>query len=316
MLRSLGVFCILLGSGTAYADDLTIPVPWSISVIDRPLTMPAGNFAVYGDLDVFKLDSGGLTATSEVLHGGVGYAVADQVTLGVDYAFNLHSSSSFDIAGMTQSSDDSLPGNGRGPLIPYGTFRLAHGPVSSAVSVGLVANLAGEESIDSTNGTTFSTTYDIIAGIVIKYNVAPTVALYTGAPVGGAGIGFAGSPFGPGPLGNQLDVPLSKNGSGDSAPATFALPIGAGFQITPQFFGYVQTTFVRTYLSNKPVDADSTSVIGSDAEKGGVGIPLTVGAFFSPTQEVELGATVAFPDLQHAGDLYLFGLAARFYSGK
>ncbi|HEV7557644.1 MAG TPA: hypothetical protein VGO00_19400 [Kofleriaceae bacterium] len=309
------VLCVLLGSATAHADA-GASVPWSDSVIDRPLTLPAGQMAIYGDLDVFKFDSGGLTATSELVHGGFGYGVTDLLTLGVDYAFNLHSSSSFMIGGTSSSSSDTFPGNGRGPLIPYASIRIAHGPLSVAASAGLVVDLAGDESIDSMGNTTFSATYSIVAGAVVKYNVAPNVSIYTGAPLGGNGIGFAGSPFGPGPLGNQIEIPLSSDPAGDSRPSTLTLPLGVGIQASPQFFAFLQTTLLGAYIANAPMGADNPIFIGSDSDKGGLGIPLIAGAFFSATHELELGLTLSFPDLQHAGDFYLFGLAARFYPGK
>jgi len=310
----MSMFCVLLGSATAYADGDASVAVWSDSVIDRPLTLPAGKMAVYGDLDVFKYDSGGISATAELIHGGFGYAVTDQFTFGVDYAFNLHSSSSFTSGTISDTSDDSFPANGRGPLIPYASVRLAHGQLSVAASAGFVIDLAGEESFDSMTGTTYSTTYSIVAGAVVKYNVAPNVAVYTGAPIGGNGIGFAGSPFGPGPLGNQIQIPLSSF-AGESQPSTITLPIGIGVQASPQFFAFAQTTLMGAYLANAPMGADNPTFIGSDSTMGGLGIPLTAGAFFSANHEVELGATLSFPDLQHAGDLYLFGFALRYYPG-
>lgn len=313
MHRSIALFCVLLGSATAFADDAT-PVAWSDTVLERPLTLPTGKMAIYGDLDVVRINlDSELTSTSELIHGGVGYGVNDQLTIGVDYAFNLHSSTSFTFMGTTTSSGDSFPGNGRGPLLPYLSLRLLHGPLSVAVSGGLVINLAGRETIDA-NGTSFDTTYSIVAGAVVKYNLSPNVALYTGAPFGGSALGLAGSPFGPGPLGNQLQIALSSGPSGNSGPSTLTLPVGLGLQLSPQFFAFAQTTLLGAYLANAPSGADNPAFIGSDARKGGLGIPFTAGAFFSPSHAFEIGGTLSFPDLGNAGELYLFGIAVRLYS--
>lgn len=313
MHRSIGLICVLLGSATAFADDAP-PAAWSDAAVERPLTLPAGKMAIYGDLDVFRFNAdNGLTLTSELLHGGVGYGVNDQLTLGVDYAFNLHSSASFTNMGMTTSSGDSFPGNGRGPLLPYLSLRLLHGPLSVAVSGGLVINLAGRETVDA-NGTSFDATYSIVAGAVVKYNLSPSVAVYTGAPFGGSGLGFAGSPFGPGPLGNQLQIGLSSASSGNSGPSTLTLPVGVGLQLSPQVFAFAQTTLLGAYIANAPSEADNPAFIGSDAKKGGLGIPFTAGAFFSLSHELEIGGTLSFPDLENAGELYLFGIAARLYT--
>jgi hypothetical protein len=313
MHRSIGLIYVLLGSATAFADDAT-PAAWSDAVVERPLTLPAGKMAIYGDLDVVRFNfDNQITLTSELIHGGVGYGVNDQLTIGVDYAFNLHSSTSFTNNGMTMSSGDSFPANGRGPLLPYLSLRLLHGPLSVAASGGLVINLAGRATVDA-NGTSFDATYSIIAGAVVKYNLSPSVAVYTGAPFAGSGIAFAGSPFGPGPVGNQLQIGLSSTSSGNSGASTLTLPVGVGGQLSPQFFAFAQTTLLGAYIANKPSGADNPAFIGSDAKKGGLGIPLTVGAFASLSHELEIGGTLSFPDLQNASELYLFGIAARLYS--
>ncbi len=316
MVRAISICCVLFATASAFADGDTGPgIPWSDSIVDRPLTLPQGKMAIYGDFDVAKFDLGSgtttITSTSELIHGGVGYGVTDQLTIGAEYAFNLRESSEF--MGMSQSN--TLPANGRGPFIPYASFRLLHGPLSVAVSGGLVVDLEGNQSVDAT-GTSYSTTYTIIAGAVVKYNLAPTVTVYTAGPVGGGSIGFAGGPFGPGPIGNQLEIPLSKDAGGGSAPSRIMVPVGLGIQATPELFVFGQTTLLAAYVANAPSGADNPVFIGSDSTKGGLGIPLTAGAFFALNHSLELGGTLSFPDVEHAGDLYLFGFAARLYSGK
>ncbi len=309
MIRAISVVCVLLGPAAAFADDAA----WSDSAVERPLTLPASKMAIYGDADMLKLDLGGISATAELVHGGVGYGVTDQLTIGVDYAVNLHSSTSVTVGGVSASSDDSLPGNGRGPVIPYVSFRALHGPLSIAVSGGLVANLANS-TVDAMGNMSYSTTYTLIAGALVKYNISPSFAVYSGAPVGGGILGFASSPFGPGPLGNQLEIGLSKTGS-TTEPSRAFLPIGIAVQASPQVFAFAQTTLMGAYVANAPTGADNPVFIGSDSTKGGLGIPAVAGVFVSATHDLELGATLAFPDLQHVGDLYAFGLAARVYTG-
>jgi len=41
--------------------------------------------------------------------------------------------------------------------------------------------------------------------------------------------------------------------------------------------------------------------------------PVTFGGFYSPTNEIDIGAAVQFPDIKHAGDLYIVLITGRIF---
>lgn len=95
--------------------------------------------------------------------------------------------------------------------------------------------------------------------------------------------------------GSQLVVTLD----GDVKPIYLQLPVGVSFQASPQLYAFVNTNIATIEI------ADSTSgFIFADF------IPLEVGAFFSPSNTMDFGASLAWGDLKEASDVIaIFGTA-------
>jgi opacity protein-like surface antigen len=78
------------------------------------------------------------------------------------------------------------------------------------------------------------------------------------------------------------------------------IPVGIGYQVSPQIFAHVDTNIADIEIK----DTGGSAFIGADRT------PLAVGAFFSPSNTMDFGATLGFPNLEDAGDfLYVVGSA-------
>lgn len=254
-------------------------------LIDQNYVVDKGKVGAFGDVDVVHLSfSGGgvsASATQEGLNIGAGYGVTDKISAGLEYAFPL-------------AGDGTDNSKFKGPLTIFGNILLAHNDkLTVAANADFEYDVCG--TIDATNGDCAGTKA-IHAGLGLKYRVAPKIAIFTG------------SPFGPGPIGQHLSISLESSG-----PITFDLPVGAGMQVTPQIFGFVETNLATFRLANAN-GADTVSPIFSDAEMGGIGIPLALGGYFGVSKQLHVGAQLTFPDLAHAGDLWGIAFGARFYN--
>ena len=275
------------GASAGAGAEVTVPTGdtmgvWPLEMISRPWTLPASKLSVYGDFDVarFSLGAAG-SVTGEGLHLGLGYGVNDKITVGADYSFSLHE---FEI---------------KGPLALYGEFSLAHtSKLSVAASADLTINL---------NATTFSatgmpssgTTETLHAGLGARYTLAPKIAVYTSGGSIGLASGLDHGPVGPGPVGQHLAI-----GFQSGAPITFAVPVGIALQATPQILAFASTTLASFSISNS-----ANAFIGKDF------FQLNLGAYFTASKMLDVGAFLSLPDLKGPGfDLMFFGLGARWYN--
>ena len=136
---------------------------------------------------------------------------------------------------------------------------------------------------------TGSLTYDLSTefgvlglGVAAQWNLGPNIALLFG--------------------GDQLrSTVIIPNGGGNQV-TTVALPIGVGFQATPALFLYAQTAVATVSLQN----SDSV-VFGRDGE------PLTLGLFYSPSNEIDLGLAIVYPNLETAADQFTILLTGRLF---
>jgi hypothetical protein len=242
--------------------------PWPDVIIERPYVLPSGMLAAYADVELARISAtvAGMTesATEEGLHLGAGFGITDKITAGVEYAFALHE---FEI---------------KGPLTLWSELKLAHGEkLNVAASAGLVVDLNASDAMGAS-----TTTETLVAGVGAAYKVTPTLAVFTGAPVG------------PGPVGQQLQV-----GFQSGAPITFDVLAGAGVQATPQLFAYASTNLAHLSISNS-----ANGFFGADF------IPLNVGAFFAASKQLDLGAFLSFPDLENAKlDVMVFGAGLTWF---
>lgn len=91
---------------------------------------------------------------------------------------------------------------------------------------------------------------------------------------------------------------LSLGGADFPKPVAINLPIGFGFQANEKIWAWAQTSIGSIGLS------PSGNVLISDIT------PLSLGASFSPSNKLDVGASLNFLDLQHAGDFFGIGLHA------
>jgi hypothetical protein len=241
---------------------------WPQSVIDRPYVVPAGTIAAGATLGIAKASFTftdpvtGMTTTSSATGEGMGlmgaYGISDDLNAGVGYGFSLHD---FEI---------------KGPLTIYGAYKLAH---SAKMTVAATANFTYDLG---------SETKTINAGLGLRYNVAPKIAVFTGAPMG------------PGPAGQHLTLSLE-----DMGPITFDVLAGAGMQVTPQAFVYLSTNLAHINISNS-----ANGFFGADF------IPLQIGGQFSLNKNVDIQASFSPGDLKSAFDIFAFSVGATYYVGK
>lgn len=219
------VFVLTVMGGVAAAEeqpaDPSAPPPpapeataagWSDEIIQRPLTLPKGIAAVYGDFIVahasFSDPATGASAsiTQEALSAGVAYGVDDKLEIGAAYEILLHDFEA------------------KGPLTLYGGYRLySNNKLSIGGNVDLVIDFDG---IDGTD-------LALEAGLGVRYLLTDKIALFTGNPVV------------PEPLGQHLHIGLNNSG-----PITFDIPVGIAVQPTPELYVSAQTSLAVLGFSN------------------------------------------------------------------
>jgi hypothetical protein len=284
--------------GTAGVGDLASP--WPVAIIARPYNLPKSQVAAYGDIDIphFKTSS---TFTQGAFHLGGAYGVNEKLTAGGEYTFMF-------------AGDGPDQAKYKGPLRAYGIYSLLrNAKMVVAAAADLEMNFAGKFN-GGMPGVPLSaaTTFALHAGLDARYLVAPKFAVFTGNPFGPGVSGGTGALFFPGfsqySVGQHLSIGLNEN-----QPISFAIPVGAALQATPQLYVYLDTTLANLYLSNGPRNANgqgskSATLIGDDTQ----GIPVNIGALFSVNKNIDAGVNL-FDDLRHAGDFYDIALIARWY---
>ena len=259
---------------------------WSDIMISRPLTLPAKKIAVYGTLELARLSfkdamGNSSSSTGEVLDLGFGYGVSDQLTVGAGYAFALHD---FEI---------------KGPLTLFGAYSLY---AKDKLTIGASANLT----IDFHGGADLMgnsiTTETLQAGLGVRYQVAPKVAIFSGGtPIPGAfGRGVPSEiPMAGSVLGQHLSIGLNSN-----APISFDIPVGVGLQASPEAFIWVNTSVAHLGLSN-----DNNAFLFADY------IPLNIGLNYAVDKHLNIDAFLTLPDLKQSQfDLLFAGVGVRYYN--
>jgi len=98
--------------------------------------------------------------------------------------------------------------------------------------------------------------------------------------------------------GQQLSIGIAdETGKG----IALGIPVGVAFQASPQLYVHLDTNLARIALND---DAGDTVVIFADY------IPLSIGAFFSPSNALDVGVDVGFFDLKTDGDQFITGLVS------
>ncbi|HEU0033308.1 MAG TPA: hypothetical protein VFQ53_21905 [Kofleriaceae bacterium] len=118
-------------------------------------------------------------------------------------------------------------------------------------------------------------------GLAAQWNLTPEVSLFT--------------------PGQQLSAVVVTDA--DVNPVSLALPLGLGLQASPEIFAYAQSTIATIDIADS-----ASSNIFEDA------INVAVGAFYSPSSEVDLGVALVFPDLENAGDTAALVITGRVFA--
>jgi len=128
---------------------------------------------------------------------------------------------------------------------------------------------------------------NLYLGAWFRYKVMPKLDVHTGLP---------GLPYGALNTGSQFRVGLNNGNNSD-----LQLPVGVGLQATPNLYAFADTN-----IANIGISPSGSSAIFADF------ILLTLGAFYSPNGQLDVGATFQ-DDLKNAGDAYIISFAARYY---
>lgn len=151
----------------------------------------------------------------------------------------------------------------KGPLSVYGKYRIMDGKMRAAAGASFGYNLASE-------------TAGLGAGVDFWYNVSSNLAVYT--------------------PGNQLQIGL------DPSSAALVLPVGVGFQATPNIFASLGTSLATIGISE--VD---TAVIFADVT------PIQVSGYYSPSNKMDVGVVFDTVDLGGIADVWALTLVGRMF---
>lgn len=242
---------------------------WPQAVVDRPYMRGKGKITVQGDLGIGKIS---IPPIPPATTGGT--ITFDALNVGATYGVSdqLNVGALYSIP-LGLIGDNEF--NAAGSLDLFGGFQISH---TSKLSLAATADFA--VNLDNTGD------MELHAGLGARYMVAPKIGVFTGAP------------YGPGPVGNHLSV-----GLGDNSGVSFAVPVGAMFQATPQLNVSLATQLLTIGIS----DSD-TVIFGADY------IPLSLGVLFAASDKLDVVAGFNLFDLKEVGfDIYAFNVGARFH---
>src|ERR1043165_2741310 len=185
------------------------------------------------------------SSTGEAIALGATYGVTDKIEAGAYYSFSLHP---FEI---------------KGELTPFAAMSLMH---DAKLDVSAGANLAIDLNGQTFNATTMmaesSVFFGIDAGLAVRYKITPKAMVFTG------------NPFQLGPAGQHLHLGLS----GDES-KSFSIPVGGGFQATPELFAYLQTNLATILLSDPGMGDRVGTIIDAT--------PITLGGFYAVNKNID-----------------------------
>ena len=259
--------------------DATGAIPavgWPPSAIDRPYLRGKGSITAGADFALTRISitdpmtgiSAEATLDAFTLNGT--YGITDQISAGALYSISF---------GLGDTDFEVV-----GPLTLWGGYQILH---KSNLSVAATA--AYSINLDNTDD------MGISAGLGAKYLLSPKMAVFTGGPFGPVS---SGGLLGAGPVGNHLNISLE-----DSGPITFDVPVGFGFQATPQLYAFATTQLASLSISN----SDSTFIFADY-------IPLGLGALFSVNKNIDVAGNFTFGDLKNGVDVFAFTIGARWYN--
>lgn len=189
-----------------------------------------------------------------------------------------------DFAAYSFSSDDA----GKGRLAADLGYKLVRGAAGGKLEVIARANIGYDLAEDAAGDALGVTPLGL--GAHVQYNVTPKIAIISGLP--GA---------------EQLTIGLK-----DVHPIVLALPVGVGFQATPELFIEADTVLADLVLSDDDTGAESTYIFSDSTP-----LQLTASYNAMPALDVyaTLGLDVTPPDGTDLGDTVFVGVGARYYVG-
>lgn len=206
-------------------------------IIMRPLTTPASQITVGGDLGI------GFDPTTMGLGLLGSYGVSDKLEVGAGYAFSLKDFEA------------------KGDLTLGGAFNIMEGNLAVSAQAQTGYNLLAE-GIDP-----------LQAGARVRFRLNDKMAIF--------------SP------GNQLyitldpiEISIPPAPTVEFSPMFLQLPVGFAYQASPQIYAWALTNAAIIEIQ----DADSGFLFADF-------IPLSLGAYFSPSNTMDLGASLDFGDL-------------------
>jgi hypothetical protein len=175
---------------------------------------------------------------------------------------------------------------GKGSILAQLGFKLARGAMGGKLeAIGRAQvgyNLAG--SVDLTTGETEGALSPLGLGVHVQYNVTDKIALIT--------------------PGNQLNIGLAEPNA-----INLAIPVGVGFQATPELYVQLDTTIATINIKDS-----ATAVIFADTT------PIALTATYNVMPALDVLAGIALDltpvDPLGVGDTFAILLGARYYGGK
>lgn len=264
-------------TGMEATTGTTVPPPgaWSRSVVERPYILGKGKIAAYGGYGIARISFNDPITMMSSSVTGDGFYVGGGY--GVTDKITAGAQYGF-TPGLIGDGDSEI----KGEFDIYGEYEIIRdAKLNVTASADFAIDLCG--SVDMMGEC--ASELGINAGLGARYTVAPKMAAFTGAP------------YGPGPVGQHLSISFD-------GPITFDVPLGFMFQATPELNVHAMTALMNLGIS----DAD-TIIFGADY------IPLTLGALYSATPNIDVVGTFGLPDLKEAGfDLLTFTVGARWYN--
>jgi hypothetical protein len=276
-MRTLPIVTFLLLTGLA-VQALAQPAPsaptggsaWPTAISDRPYGLNQGMLEVHSELPV----SGEGGQTYALLGIGASYGLSDAIELGGDYAFQV--SPSTDAAGL-------FAGHIR--------IRLLH---NEKVSASVGGSLFYSSSL-SRDGITLGA-----GGLSLRYRLNKQLSIFTDSNLCGGCVNVAGPV-----MGQVLVFHYSNSGTTGSSSQTVSvatLPVGVGFQASPQLYVSAATVVAGFVLSPTTDSALAFRDI----------IPIIASAWISVSPKLDIGASLT-DDLKDAGNSYFIELGAKMF---
>jgi hypothetical protein len=238
----------------------------------RPLTIPTGKLAVDGLLPLFGIGDGNDTQFGAALQLSGTYGVNDKLEVGADFSLAL----------SPDFQANTLSGRAAYLLLHQDKLDFA---AAASLTVGL----------------SDSNVFELDVGAWLRYRIAPKMMLFTGEPttlpLPSLGLGVIGG-YLLGPIPYQFGI-----GFNDGTPINFSLPVGFGYQATPNVWVYGQVVLLDVLSFG---NTSYTDILFRDI------IPITIGGYYTISDKMEAGLSLG-DDLENAGDLYAFTFNFRYW---